>query len=126
MEEDINHILEVTQRKLVVAESDIDLTSHRKNRIFVLMVQESAGSAGGRAGGSGSRKINRIFGFLCNDGICKKDFETIQEETIERFDIPYSAVAMDVKLSSGNSLVVQGVIDSEFAQAYDKVINSLK
>ena len=38
-----------------------------ENIIFILMVEESFGSAGGRGGGSGNRKIDKILGFKIND-----------------------------------------------------------
>ncbi|MFZ0511310.1 MAG: hypothetical protein WAM14_06870 [Candidatus Nitrosopolaris sp.] len=40
--------LEMPQRKLVVAKNDIDLNNNNQNYIFILMLQESRGSAGGR------------------------------------------------------------------------------
>ena len=53
-EESIDEILQLPQRKLVVAQYDIDLGLDARNEIFILMVEESSGSAGGRAAGSGS------------------------------------------------------------------------
>jgi hypothetical protein len=90
------------------------------------MVEESQGSAGGRGGGSGSRRINRVLGFLCNNGICIKYFEVTEREKIEQFDIPYSAVAMDIKLSTGKPLVVQGIVDAELIKSYKELANNLK
>ena len=124
--EDIEYLLELPNRKLVVAENDIDLTLDVKNTIFILMVEASPGSAGGRGGGSGSRKINRILGFACDKGVCIKTFDTIQEAIIEQFDVPYSAVAMDIKLSTGKSLVIQGLTDSELIKSYTNLVNKLK
>ena len=104
-EESIDEILQLPQRKLVVAQYDIDLGLDARNEIFILMVEESSGSAGGRAAGSGSRRINRIYGFSCDSGMCRKYYETTEQEKIGLFDIPYSAVAMDIKLSTGKSFV---------------------
>jgi hypothetical protein len=117
-EEPIDDILELSQRKLVVSQYDIDLELHDRNEIFILLIEESFGSAGGRGGGSGSRRINRIYGFSCNGGICRKYYETAEQEKIELFDIPYSAVAMDIKLSTGKSLVVQGIVDPDLITSY--------
>ena len=124
--EEIDYLLQLPDRKLVVAKNDIDLTLNIENTIFILMVEPSPGSAGGRGGGSGSRKINRILGFVCDKGVCIKTFDTIQEDIIERFDIPYSAVAMDIKLSTGRPLVIQGLTDSEFIKSYMNLVNKLK
>ncbi|HET7148643.1 MAG TPA: hypothetical protein VFI73_09120 [Candidatus Nitrosopolaris sp.] len=127
IEKSLDNVLEMPQRKLVVANDDIDLSNHsNRNDIFILMVQESAGSAGGRGGGSGSRKIDKVMAFSCSEGICNKYFESIDQETIQQFEIPYSAVAMDIKLSTGRQLVVQGLVDPDFIKGYRQLINNMK
>jgi hypothetical protein len=115
---DIDAILQLPQRKLVVAQSDVYLDGQAKNQVFILMVEESRGSAGGRAAGSGHRRIDKIYGFSCEGGKCEKFFETDDQSKIDRFDIPYSAVAMDIKLSDGRPYVVQGIVDSDFVASY--------
>ena len=121
-EECINDILQLPQRKLVVAQHDIDLGLDARNEIFILMVEESSRSAGGRAAGSGSRRINRIYGFSCDGRTCRKYYETAEQEKIGLFDIPYSAIAMDIKLSTGKPLVVQGIVDATLIDSYTKLI----
>jgi hypothetical protein len=121
----LDEILQLPQRKLVVAQADMLLDRPSKNEIFVLMVEESRGSAGGRAAGSGHRRINRVYGFTC-DGNCSKFFETDDPREVEMFDIPYSAVAMDIRLASGRPYVVQGIVDPDFVATYKAVINNLK
>jgi hypothetical protein len=59
----------ITTKKLIVAENDIDLDINMPNNIFILRVEDSRGSAGGRAGGSGSRRIDRVLSFSCKDVI---------------------------------------------------------
>ena len=122
----IDDILQLPQRKLVVSRNDIDLAANTTNEIFILMVEESHSSAGGRAGGSGNRQISRIMGFLCTAGACTKYFEVTEQEKVNQFDIPYSAVAMDIKLSTGERFVVQGIVDSELINSYKDLINNLK
>jgi hypothetical protein len=121
----IDDILQLPQRKLVVSKNDIDLATDTAYEIFILMVEESLGSAGGRAGGSGSRQISRIMGFLCTAGTCTKYSEVTAPEKVNQFDIPYSAVAMDIKLSTGKPFVVQGIVDPELIKSYKHIINSL-
>ena len=82
------------------------------------------GSAGGRGGGSGSRKINQIIGFRIEDKNVKKIYETNEKDLIELFEIPYSAVAMDITLSDGKQIVVQGVIDPDMITNYNNIISS--
>ncbi len=126
MLDSIDDILQLPQRKLVVAQNDVHLDKQAKNQIFVLMVEESRGSAGGRAAGSGHRRVEKIYGFSCDAGKCIKFFEASDQEKVDQFDIPYSAVAMDITLSDGRPFVVQGIVDPDFVASYLLVINNLK
>jgi hypothetical protein len=122
----IDTILQLPQRKLVVAQSEVCLDGQAKNEIFVLMVEESRGSAGGRAAGSGHRRVERIYGFICNGGACTKFFDSEDQDKVDQFDIPYSAVAMDIRLTDGRAYVVQGIVDSDLVGSYRSVISNLK
>jgi hypothetical protein len=125
-EESIETILQLPRRKLVVAQNEIDLSLCTENEILILIVEESKGSAGGRGGGSGSRRIDKIFAFSCHNGHCFKFFETTEKTMIEQFEIPYSAVAMDIKLHGGTPLVVQGITDPEYVARSLNLISKLK
>lgn len=122
----LDAILQLPQRKLVVAQHDVHLNEPIKNEIFVLMVEESRGSAGGRAAGSGHRKISKVYGFSCDGGSCNKLLELDDPAKIEMFDIPYSAVAMDILLSNGQPYVVQGIVDTDFVAGYNSIVSNLK
>jgi hypothetical protein len=121
----IEDVLALPARKLLVCSTEIDLSRRNKIDIFFLIVQESRGSAGGRGGGSGSRRVERIFGYTCNNGECKIMFDTSDESKIEEFEIPYSAVAMDIRLQDGNIMVVQGVVDPDLIMKYKELISKL-
>jgi hypothetical protein len=123
---ELDKVLQLAQRKLVVCQSEILLDGKENNTVFVLMVEESRGSAGGRAAGSGSRRIDRVYGFTCSAGVISTVFETGEASTIELFDIPYSAVAMDIKLSDGKPYVVQGVVDPDLVSRYLDATSNLK
>jgi hypothetical protein len=113
------------QRKLLVTNNEIDLANVSSNNyIFILLIEESKGSAGGRGGGSGYRKISQIIGFSISDKSVKKFFDTKESNLIELFEIPYSAVAMDIILSNGKQIVVQGLIDPEMTTKYYNIISS--
>ncbi len=124
-DQSIDDFLAMPHRKLVVAKKEIDLRQNDENEIFILMVQESRGSAGGRGGGSGSRKIDKVIAFTCSNGNCNKYFETFDPEKIDQFEIPYSAVAMDIRLSTGRQMVVQGLVDPDFINKYLDLTNNL-
>jgi len=121
----IEDVFALPARKLLVSSTEIDLSRTNEIDIFFLIVQESRGSAGGRGGGSGSRRVERIFGYTCNNGECKIIFDTSDESKIEEFEIPYSAVAMDIRLQDGNSMVVQGVVDPDLIMKYKELISKL-
>jgi hypothetical protein len=123
----LDEVLKLPKRKLVVSLNDIILDKKNyKNIIFILMVEESFGSAGGRGGGSGNRKIDKIMGFRIDNN--KKDviLQTEDPNIIEKFDIPYSAVALDIVLESSQQFVVQGIVDEEMIKSYMKIIEQLK
>jgi hypothetical protein len=126
MSDSIDAILQLPQRKLVIAKSDVLLDRQINNDIFILMVEESIGSAGGRAAGVGHRRVSRIYGFSCEGGMCVKIFDTDDQDKIDQFDIPYSAVAMDILLSDGKPYVLQGLVDPDFVTSYRSVISNLK
>ncbi len=127
MSDSIDAILQLPQRKIIVAENDVFLDKQIKNDIFILLVEESAGSAGGRAAGFGYRRVERICGFSCLESRnCTKFFDATEQDKIDQFDIPYSAVAMDIRLSDGTPYVVQGIIDSNFVATYRSVVSNLK
>ncbi|MFL6482235.1 MAG: hypothetical protein ACJ70R_04855 [Nitrososphaera sp.] len=127
MSDSIDYILQLPQRKIIVAENDVFLNEKRRNDIFILMVEESIGSAGGRAAGFGHRRVERIYGFSCYEsGECTKFFDASEQSVIDRFDIPYSAVAMDIRLSDGTPYTLQGIVDPDSVATYRSVIANLK
>jgi hypothetical protein len=109
-------------RKILVCRKDLDLTKTYVNVIVIFEVEESRGSAGGRAAGYGSRRISKIMCFSNEHGNYNKIFESCDDQTILQFEIPYSAVALDIKLDDGTQLVIQGVIDPEKVESYMPLI----
>ncbi len=116
-------VLRQQNRKNLVCRKDLDFTKSYENVVIIFVVEESKGSAGGRAAGYGSRKINKIMCFSNEHGSYNEIFETDDEQTILRFEIPYSAVALDIKLADGTPIVAQGVIDPEKVESYMPLIN---
>ena len=98
-------------RKIVVCKNT-------DNTVFILFVEESHGSAGGRIGGAGLRRISKISCFNIVEGTIEKIFETSDETEISKFEIPLSAVAMDIKLSNGVPKVIQGIVDDNLVNSY--------
>ena len=125
-ERDLSNTIRLPQRKLIVSSKDIDLSqtmdSNSATIVFVLMVKESIGSAGGRGGGSGMRKIEKILGFEIKTNGDRLIYESSSEAEIEKFEIPYSAVALDIILGTGESYVVQGIVDAQLISNYLMII----
>ena len=128
-QQDLSNLIKLPQRKLIVSSNDIDLTfssaKDTTNIIFVLFVRESRGSAGGRGGGSGMRKIEKILVFDVDRNNDKLVYETSSEDQIEKFEIPYSAVALDIVLRSGEKYVVQGIVDPQMVSDYLELIKKM-
>ena len=123
--DELESIILSSQRKLLVIYDELDLTNLSSyNQVFILLVEESKGSAGGRGGGSGHRKIVQLIGFKIDNKNIEKIYETKDENIIEKFEIPYSAVAMDIKLSDGREIVVQGILDPNMIKDYNTMIFS--
>jgi hypothetical protein len=123
--DELESIILSSQRKLLVIYDELDLTDLSSyNQVFILLVEESKGSAGGRGGGSGHRKIVQVIGFKIDNKNIEKIYETKDENIIEKLEIPYSAVAMDIKLSDGREFVVQGIMDQNMIKDYNTIISS--
>ena len=119
----LDAIFEGGERKIVVCKDDLKLTEKKDNIIFILFIEESRGSAGGRIGGAGFRKISRIVCYNAANGIQRKIFETQDDNVISHFEIPLSAVAMDIELSNGIQKVVQGIVDEDLVSSYLSLIH---
>jgi hypothetical protein len=124
--DEFERMLILPKRKIIIALNEINLSKKFENIVFLLIVEESMGSAGGRAGGSGNRKISQIIGFKYGIDGTKKFFETLDQDIINKFEIPYSAVAMDIKLSDGDGYVVQGILDPILIESSEKIAHSYR
>jgi len=121
----LEEVLSLPTRKLIVASTEVDLSKSEHSIVFVLLVEESFGSAGGRAGGSGSRKIGRILGFRIHQSMISLIIDICEMDVIDRFDVPYSAVALDITLSTGERSVVQGIVDPILIEEYMRIVNTV-
>jgi hypothetical protein len=121
----LEEVLSLPTRKLVVSSTEVDLSKSENSIVFVLLVEESFGSAGGRAGGSGSRKISRILGFKIHQSMISLIIDIREMDVIDRFDVPYSAVALDITLSTGQRSVVQGIVDPILIEEYMRIVNTV-
>ncbi len=120
--EELVTLLAEKGRRILVAENPVDLRSlHGTNFVYVLQLPEDSHAAGGRAGGFGERRIEKLYAFHYENGSCRKLFETNSPEKLERFELPFHAAGTPVVLPDGSERVVSGVIDPEFVDAYKRI-----
>lgn len=110
-------------RRLFIAENPIDLSvTEGRNCIYVLELPGSApGAAGGRVGGIGERKIQKAYCFRQENGKWMKVYETVSIDKLDRFDLPYHAAGLNVRLPDGTERVVSGVVDPELVEGYNRI-----
>jgi hypothetical protein len=110
-------------RRIFVAEKPVDLTfPEGRNCVYVLQLPDSYGSAGGRVGGIGERRIQKIYCFRKEEGRWLKAYESDDEGKLEKFELPYHAAGLSVTLPDGTERVVSGVVDAEFVQRYNETV----
>ena len=111
-------------RRIFVAESQIDLHENQgKNSVYVLQLPTIApGAAGGRVGGIGERRVEKLYCFRLENGKWVKVYETDDQAKLERFELPYHAAGLSVVLPDGSERVVSGVVDEEFVRMYNETV----
>jgi len=124
--EELTRLASESARRIFVAQEQIDLRSNdHENYLFVLELStERPGVAGGRVGGIGERRIQKLLGFRIQNRECRKVFETENPEQLERFELPYHAAGLSITLLDGAEKVVTGVVDAELVERYNQVIQS--
>lgn len=115
-------LLNERSRRIFVAERTIEFGNvHGDNCLYVLeLLGASSGSAGGRVGGFGERRVIKLLCFQQHDGKWIKPFETEDLERLERLELPYHATGLSVILPDGRERVVTGVVDQEFVRKYNE------
>jgi len=120
--EELAALLSEKGRRIFVGENDVNLKSlNGQNSIFVLQLPESSLAAGGRAGGFGERRVEKLYAFHYQNGVCHKLFEVDSPEKLEKYELPYHAAGTPVILPDGSEKVVSGVIDPEFVGSYKQI-----
>lgn len=121
--EELTRLLAEKSRRIFVTQASIDLrSSDGTNCVYVLQLPTSApGAAGGRIGGIGERRIQKLYCFRLENGKWMKIYETEDEEKLEKFELPYHAAGLTVILPDGTERVVSGVTDEEFVLRYNEI-----
>lgn len=120
--EELARLLSEKGRKILVAENPVDLKTLRgENSVYILQLPEGSTAAGGRAGGFGERRLEKLYAFHYSNGSCRKLFEVDSQEKLERFELPYHAAGMSVLLPDGTERIISGVVDPEFVASYKQI-----
>jgi hypothetical protein len=122
--EELAQLASEKSRRLFVAENPIDLsTNEGRNCVYIFELPTAAlGAAGGRVGGIGERKVQKAYCFRQADGKWIKVYETESLDKLERFDLPYHAAGLSLRLPDGAERVVSGVVDQELIDKYNQVV----
>ena len=122
--EELAQLASERTRRLFVAENPIDLSmKDGENCIYILELPTSApGSAGGRVGGIGERRLRKASCFRQAAGKWLKIYETDSVEKLERFSMPYHAAGLNVRLPDRSERVVSGVVDPELIREYNEIV----
>lgn len=120
--EELEQLVSEKKRRIFLAENPIDLRGNQtSNCVYVLDLPPNApGAAGGRVGGIGERRIQKLYCFHQENGKWMKLYETEDSNKLGKFDLPYHAAGLSVVLPNGSEKVVTGVVDREFVQKYDE------
>ena len=121
--EELTLLISEKGRKILVAENPVDLQKLQGgNSVYILQLPDGSTAAGGRAGGFGERRLEKLYAFHYEDGACFKLFEVDSPEKLEKFDLPYHAAGMQIILPDGSERIMSGVIDPEFVESYKQVV----
>ena len=121
--EELSLLISEKGRRILVAQTAVDLkTLQGENSVYILQLPEESHAAGGRAGGFGERRVEKIYCFHYENGACRKLFEVESPEKLERFELPYHAAGTPVILPDGSERVMSGIIDPEFVASYKQVV----
>ena len=121
--EELSNLISQKGRRILVAQNPVDLrTLQGENSVYILQLPEDSNAAGGRAGGFGERRVEKIYCFHYQNGAVRKLFEVDAPEKLEKFELPYHAAGTQVILPDGSERVISGVIDPEFIESYKQVV----
>ena len=115
-------LIQGKNRVIFVAKKSIDLSSTEgENCVYVLQLPLTAGVAGGRVGGFGERRMERVHCFRQENGKWVKVMESADMGKLSLFELPYHASGLSIVLPDGTQTVVSGVVDEALVEQYGQV-----
>ncbi len=113
---ELSSLLTGGSRVIVISERDVDLRSGAAgNRLLLLRIAEGSLAAGGRGGGFGERKVVEVMLLSSAGGAWAKLFDSSEESTVARFDVPYHVARIPMVLADGTESMGYGVVEPGLA-----------
>ncbi len=111
-------------RRIFVSQNPINLQDTQgANRVYVLDLPiDRPGAAGGRIGGIGERKIQRLRCYRLDNERGTRICDIGDVQKLDGLELPYSATGMTFILPDGTEKVVTGVVDADLVEQYNAVI----
>ncbi|MEM0287539.1 MAG: hypothetical protein QXG05_05140 [Nitrososphaerota archaeon] len=119
---ELDNLLKDYTRKIVISENYVYLTSNQPNKLYVIVVAEGLGAAGGRAGGFGHRVIERLYCFRYDGANWQKLIQIDSQEYLSEIDIPPGIARLPARLLDGTEEVVYGMVDPEALKMIDIIL----
>src|SRR5437879_12515220 len=97
--EELAQLISQKGRRILVAHSPVDLKSLQgENSVYILQLPEDSHAAGGRAGGLGETRVEKIYCVHYQEGTCRKLFDVESLEKLQSFELRQHAVLPQVLL----------------------------
>ena len=114
--EELSSLVSEGSRAIVIASRDVDLRPQAgDNSLVVLKMTEGSLASGGRGGGFGERKVVKVAAFERKSGTWSRLFETEDELSLARFEVPYYVSRIPFTLADGSESMGYGVVEQELA-----------
>src|SRR5438094_10635714 len=85
-------------RRILVAQSPVDLkTLQGENSVYILQLPEDSHAAGGRAGGFGERRVEKIYCFHYKNGACRNLLDVELPQNLDRVVLLHNAAGTQVR-----------------------------
>lgn len=104
-------------RAVLVSSNDVDLRGADGSVIFVMKIAEGSLASGGRGGGFGERRVVKVSKFRY-EGAWTKAFETEEEATLAKFEVPHYVSRVPVTFADGTEGMGYGVVDPELVAEF--------
>jgi|SRR5579875_437308 hypothetical protein len=119
---ELENIIKDPKRKIIVSELIVDFSNPSPNTLFIIMIAETPGAAGGRAAGFGQRTIERVLCFKTEGSSATKLIDSTHEDVLSSVDLPVGIARMPAVMSDGSEEMLYGVVDPSLVNDYRRLL----